>query len=172
MNAVTKKECITVGCVPTAAVAAIRCQYWGLPTPPRGDHPGRRSPSPWGKNMVPNRKWHQTPLCEQNDTRFWKHYLPLRSVKIMNPKDSIGWPFVWQMKTLTTKPPTSQVTNGILKLTLFHASVIFKIRWIHWISVTFREDSNWVFPKCLNSVTKIFGITVKGLEPATKPPLV
>ena len=30
----SEQECIPVGCLPTAAVAAIRCQYSGVPTTP------------------------------------------------------------------------------------------------------------------------------------------
>ena len=35
----------------------------------------------------------------------------------------------------------TKVTERIFKLTLLHSSVIFKIPWIHWISLPFRENS-------------------------------
>ena len=58
---IDQQECIPVGCVPTAAVAATRCQYqvgWG------GVGWGGQTP----------------PVNRMTDRRFWKHYLPLRSV--------------------------------------------------------------------------------------------
>ena len=52
--------------IPTAAVAATRCQYQG------GLPPGRE----WVPYLPP------PPPCEQIDRRLWKHYLPLRYVKM------------------------------------------------------------------------------------------
>ena len=57
---IRKQECIPVGCVPTTALAATRCQYWRSGQTPRGRHPRSRHPR------------RQSP-CEQTD--FWKHYL-------------------------------------------------------------------------------------------------
>ena len=72
-----KQECIPVGCIPTAAVAASTCSPSGS-TPPSED-PQR---PPW--KLTPYEgTWYQTGSPaprEQNDRRFWKHYLPLRSV--------------------------------------------------------------------------------------------
>ena len=50
----SKQEFIPVGCVPTAAVAISRCQYWGYPLPPRKDPWDQVSPAgdqtlPWGQ---------------------------------------------------------------------------------------------------------------------------
>ena len=51
-----------VGCIPTVVVVGNRWQYEGVGQTPL---------------------WRQTPLFRQTDRRFWKHYLPLRSVIIM-----------------------------------------------------------------------------------------
>ena len=58
-----KQECISVGCIPTAAVAATRCEYRGVGRPPAGRPPLRQNLL---EADLPNR---QTLL---------KHYLPLR----------------------------------------------------------------------------------------------
>ena len=97
-----KEECILVGCILTAAVATTRCHYWGdlSNPPPSWGRPGGSAKPPIGcrdqspldtdplyvdpplPGCRPPSPWMQTPTpCEQNDTRFWKHYLPLRSVK-------------------------------------------------------------------------------------------
>ena len=84
-----KKECIPVGCVPTAAVAATTCQYFGVSVRgvsllcrggvcPEGVSVQRGVLCPDG-GLCPEGGLH-TPHCERNDTLFWKHYLPLRSV--------------------------------------------------------------------------------------------
>ena len=52
--------------IPTTSVAATRCQYQG------GLPPGRE----WVPYLPP------PPPCEQTDRRLWKHYLPLRYVKM------------------------------------------------------------------------------------------
>ena len=59
------KNCIPVGCVPTASVASTRYQYHrGLPAE---------------RGLPPS--WHPThPVNRLTDRRLWKHYLPLRSV--------------------------------------------------------------------------------------------
>ena len=60
-----KQECIPEGCIPTAAVAATRCQSQGiLPSSLRSTF--------WRGGL---------PLTPWADRRFWKHYFPLRSVK-------------------------------------------------------------------------------------------
>ena len=66
-NLQDKEEYIPVGCVPTAAVAVTRCQHqWGSASggdlPPEGPLRGG------------------LPYPPSIDRRFWKHYLPLRSV--------------------------------------------------------------------------------------------
>ena len=60
-----KQECIPVGCVLTAAVAAIRCHYWGVcPTPllpPEADPP---------LNAETNPPWMQTPFSLDADPLY------------------------------------------------------------------------------------------------------
>ena len=68
----SKQKCITVGYVPTAAVAATRCQYMGGTHSHLGADPSPR------RNMDSTRQ--EATLPEQNDKRFWKYYIPLRSV--------------------------------------------------------------------------------------------
>ena len=91
-----QQECILVGYIPSAAVAATRCHYWdGHPLPPRhADPPGCRSPP-----MQTPPLWIETPshvtcgacweanqpsptafVNRMTDRRFLKHYFPLRSV--------------------------------------------------------------------------------------------
>ena len=60
---------IPVGCVPTTAVAATRCQYGGL-CPEVGV----------SVQLVSLSGGVSLPLPQWTDGRFWKHYLPLRSV--------------------------------------------------------------------------------------------
>ena len=53
------------------------------PSPGRSMGPDRKWPSGTGRNMRPDRRWHHTsPPNRMTDIRFWKHYLPLRSVNI------------------------------------------------------------------------------------------
>ena len=78
------QKCISVGCVPTAAVAATRYQSWdgGLGRPhleadslPQGRPPIGRRPPFRDRTSFRGRS-------PRTDKRFWKHYLPLRWVKI------------------------------------------------------------------------------------------
>ena len=70
-----EQECIPVGYVPTAAMATPRCQYPGeISVQREGLYPEGESLYGWQKGV-----WRPP---EQNDTRFWKHYLPLQSVNM------------------------------------------------------------------------------------------
>ena len=69
----SKQECITVGYVPTAAVAATRCQYMGgVPTPA-----WEQTPPPGGTWIVPDRK---SPPPNRMTNASGNYYIPLRSV--------------------------------------------------------------------------------------------
>ena len=97
------QECIPVGCVHIAAVAATRCHCRGVCPTPTSDAgaPSEAEPLFWGRSSLER----QTPLWRQNhfgrrppseadqslqrqtpslwtDKCFWKHDLSLRSVKI------------------------------------------------------------------------------------------
>ena len=69
----SKQECIPVGCVPTAAVSAT-CSFRGfmMSLPVWSHVPSNRGLPPEGVLPPPPTPW--------TDRRFWKHYLPLRSV--------------------------------------------------------------------------------------------
>ena len=60
----SKQECILVGCAPTAAVTATRCQYQ------EGNHS-----LPWRQTTPP-----PNPVNRITHRHLWKHYLPLWSV--------------------------------------------------------------------------------------------
>ena len=97
------QECIPVGCVPTAAVITTRCQYGG--GRPLGRNMGPDSRPLEGTWYQPDRKWRHTPPG-QNDTRFWKHYLPLRSVKMKK----ILYRSQWQLVTFELATVRHSVT--------------------------------------------------------------
>ena len=48
-----KQECIPVGCVPPASVAATRCQYWGVGIPIPWDHSPPLDHSPQQPGTIP-----------------------------------------------------------------------------------------------------------------------
>ena len=68
-----KQECTPVGCVPTVtAVADIRCQCQGGENTPAWDQAARQG-------VI---SYTPAPVNRMTVRHFWKHYLPLRSVKM------------------------------------------------------------------------------------------
>ena len=101
-----KQQCITVGCVPSTAVAVGGgCLHWGgcLPggcLPRWGVCPGGRGCLSWGVSarglsawggLCPSACWDTHP-CEQSDRHLWKHNLAatmLRTVKMRKKSQTL-----------------------------------------------------------------------------------
>ena len=114
------QECTPVWCVPTAGVATTRCQYRGLGRPPleAAFPPWRLPPFRDRPSSEADPLQMQTPLRGRHhpslwtDKRFWKHYLPLWSVKIKHSgstKFSIAWAppiltFTWKFEHFYLPP--------------------------------------------------------------------
>ena len=91
-----KQECISVGCIPTAAVAATRCQYRRVSVDPLEVEPSGGRPH-----------WEQTPFEAEplggrppNRQMLLKTLPSLASVKIVIPSNSFLWNTIIKTETM------------------------------------------------------------------------
>ena len=160
-----QQECIPVGCVPIAAVAATRWQYWGSGRPPIG-RPLDADPPP--RQTFVGRP---IPVDRMTDRRFWKHYLSLRPVtkktqppneprifgetQIMNNQNlrrvKVHFYFLPYCKIQSTFLTNCYAIMLFLKSTFKnYASDFFILKW-----KLFQPKMTWL-PAAFHTVTRIF----------------
>ena len=160
-----KEECIPVGCVPPTAVAVrgepgsdspqfpLGCGPGPDPTQLSlgcgpGDPPGSDQTSP---EQAPPRSRHapqdQTPCPgSRHPPPPWTEFLTHACENITLPQTSfVGsrnichWSVLCKRQRYYHNTNKTQVAKRIFELSPIHASVIYQIHWIHWISDRFRK---------------------------------